>query len=188
MTAPNRNQNPAGRGSPDADIRQGTQRDAILFSLSANAQHGQRRTNEDKRRAVLVLLNDGEWCRWSNSEIARRAGVDEKTVRNIRMPAEPCASSEFPKIPETRTVQRGGTVYEQRTGNIGHSRPAAPPPPPPPARPAPAWTMADIATDSDDPPLPFSETDPEPTRGRHFPRGRLAQPWKFQGSTPNPVR
>jgi hypothetical protein len=38
------------------------ERDAILFSVSANGTHGQRRTNEDKRRAVLCLLNDPEWA------------------------------------------------------------------------------------------------------------------------------
>ena len=41
-----------------ADIRQGTQRDAILFSLSANASHGHRRTNDDKLQPVMVLLNE----------------------------------------------------------------------------------------------------------------------------------
>src|SRR5215207_11626412 len=34
----------------EAEVRQGTRRDAILFSVGANASHGMRRTNEDKRR------------------------------------------------------------------------------------------------------------------------------------------
>ena len=33
-------------------VTRGTVRDAILVALSANHQHGLRRTNEDKRRAV----------------------------------------------------------------------------------------------------------------------------------------
>jgi hypothetical protein len=70
--------------SIDVEVRQGTQRDAILYSVGANGAHGLRRTNADKRRAVEVLLNDEEWKCWSNSEIARRCGVDEKTVRNIK--------------------------------------------------------------------------------------------------------
>jgi hypothetical protein len=41
------------------DIRQGARRDAILYSVGANAYHGLRRTNADKRRAVLMLLQDG---------------------------------------------------------------------------------------------------------------------------------
>jgi hypothetical protein len=43
-----------------ADVRQGTRRDAVLLSARANAEHGLRRTNEDKRRAVLTLLADPE--------------------------------------------------------------------------------------------------------------------------------
>lgn len=50
-----------GRTLIQAQIRQGTQRDAILYSVGANATHGLPRTNADKRRAVLVLLQDTEW-------------------------------------------------------------------------------------------------------------------------------
>lgn len=44
-----------------ADVRQGTVRDAVLHSVGANATHGLRRTNADKRRAVERLLRDDEW-------------------------------------------------------------------------------------------------------------------------------
>lgn len=71
-----------------ADVIQGTQRDAILYSAGANATHGLRRTNEDKRRAVLRLLNDAEWVQWSNREISRRTGVTDVTVGNIRKQLE----------------------------------------------------------------------------------------------------
>lgn len=100
-----------------ADVREGGLRDAILFSCSANANHGWRRTNDDKRRAVLRLLNDPEWKLWSDREIGRRCGVDGKTVAALR----PKPSAEFPQI--ERTVQRGDAVYTQSTANIG-SRPA----------------------------------------------------------------
>ena len=107
----------------EADIRQGTQRDAILYSVSANASHGQRRTNEDKRRAVLRLIHDPEWGGWSNREIARRVGVDDKTVSTLRPPppVSPPASAEVPQIasPQPRTVTRNGTTYQQNTANIG---------------------------------------------------------------------
>ena len=46
--------------STTAARAKGTQRDAILWSISANATHGLRRTNEDKRRAVTRLLQDPE--------------------------------------------------------------------------------------------------------------------------------
>ncbi len=100
-----------------ADIRQGTQRDAILFSVGANASHGLRRTNDDKRRAVQTLLSDPEWAVWSNREIARQCQVDEKTVRRYREEA----SAEKPQITPERTVTRSGTTYQQNTSNIGAS-------------------------------------------------------------------
>jgi hypothetical protein len=37
----------------------------------ANAAHGYRRTSEDKRRAVMTLLDDPIWAHWNNMEIAR---------------------------------------------------------------------------------------------------------------------
>jgi hypothetical protein len=59
----------------DVDVRQGGQRDAILYSAGANATHGLPRSKEDKRRAVSRLLDDPEWVKWSDREIARRCCV-----------------------------------------------------------------------------------------------------------------
>lgn len=84
----------AGLGSIAADVRQGTQRDAVLHSVGVNAAHGLRRTNDDKRRAVEVLLRDKEWRLWSDREIARQAGVDHKTVGKLR--SELVQSGEIP--------------------------------------------------------------------------------------------
>ncbi|MCG8365652.1 MAG: ParB/RepB/Spo0J family partition protein, partial [Pseudanabaenales cyanobacterium] len=50
-----------GSSTALANVQQGTQRDAILFSVGANASHGLRRTNADKRRAIMRLLTDSEW-------------------------------------------------------------------------------------------------------------------------------
>src|SRR5690606_24706601 len=74
----------AGLDSIAADVRQGTRRDAVLYSVGANAAHGLRRTNADKRRAVLALLDDDEWGRWSDGEIARRANVSQPFVSKLR--------------------------------------------------------------------------------------------------------
>ena len=45
-----------GRETIVAEIRRGSTRDAILHAVGANAVHGLRRTQADKRRAVEVLL------------------------------------------------------------------------------------------------------------------------------------
>ena len=111
----------AGLTEIAADVRRGTQRDAILNACSANAAHGLRRTNADKRRAVETLLRDEEWAKWSDSEIARRCAVSQPFVSQMRQ--------QFPsyndyKMGDARTVQRNGTTYTQNTANIG--KPAAP--------------------------------------------------------------
>jgi hypothetical protein len=73
-----------GREMICADVRPGTKRDAILHGIGANATHGLRRSQADKRRAVERLLTDPEWARWSDRKIAEAARVDHKTVAKIR--------------------------------------------------------------------------------------------------------
>jgi hypothetical protein len=63
-------------------------RATILYSVGANAVHGVRPTNEDKRRAVMKLLGDPEWSKWPDGEIARRCGVGDALVASLR-PNEP---------------------------------------------------------------------------------------------------
>ena len=118
----------AGLDEIAVEVKQGTQRDAVLYSVGANVAHGQRRTNEDKRRAVLRLLEDEEWGGWSDREIARRCAVGHAFVSSLRP-----ASVHDGQI--ARKVERNGTVYTQDTSNIG-KRPS-----PSPASPKPtAWT------------------------------------------------
>jgi hypothetical protein len=69
-------------------VREGTQRDAVLFSLGANAHHGLPRTPDDKRRAVLVMLRDPEWASWSDAVIADRVRVSLPFVRKLRRQVE----------------------------------------------------------------------------------------------------
>ena len=68
----------------EAEIRRGTQRDAVLYSVGANSDHGLRRTNEDKRRAVLRLLEDEEWGQWSDRAIAEKCAVGHDMVATLR--------------------------------------------------------------------------------------------------------
>lgn len=98
----------------NCDLRIGTQRQAILFSLSANASHGLRRTNEDKRKAVNILLSDSEWISWSNEAIAKHCSVSPHTVADVRKSISANAEMQI-----TRKVERNGNTYEQNTQNIG---------------------------------------------------------------------
>jgi len=48
------------------NVIHGSNRDAVLHSVGANAKHGLRRSNQDKRKAVKTLLLDEKWCQWSD--------------------------------------------------------------------------------------------------------------------------
>lgn len=74
----------AGLGTIQANVIQGTQRDAILAAVGANAAHGLKRSNADKRKAVRMLLEDDEWKQKSDRWIADKAKVSDKTVAKIR--------------------------------------------------------------------------------------------------------
>lgn len=76
----------AGMDSIAADIRDGTRRDAVLFSVGANGSHGLRRTNEDKRKSVQTLLDDPEWAQWSDRQIADACDVSAPFVGAMRRP------------------------------------------------------------------------------------------------------
>ena len=108
------NQN-AGLTSINAEVEQGTQRDAILRSLGANSDHGLRRTNADKRRAVMLALNDPEWSQWSDREIARRCNVSPMLVGELR------SSSTVSSYSERKT----GDGRIMNTSNIGKPAPTA---------------------------------------------------------------
>lgn len=100
----------------EAEVKQGTKRDAILYSVSANSKHGLRRTNADKRKAVLTLLNDDEWSGWSNSEIARTCSVSEGLVRKLIKELE--STSNYTKS-DLRKGADGRTID---TSNIGNKK------------------------------------------------------------------
>jgi hypothetical protein len=98
-----------------ADVREGTRRDAILYAVGANAAHGLKRTNRDKRNAVRLLLKDPEWSAWSNVEIGNRCNVSPEMVRQHRA-SLPTVGSE----PQRRTyTTKHGTTATMQTGNIG---------------------------------------------------------------------
>lgn len=94
----------------DCDVKTGTLRDAILFSLSANSLHGLRRSADDKRKAVTTMLNDVEWGEWSDSEIARHCDVSHVFVGRVRK------SLGLEKT--ERKYQRKGKIETQRKKEI----------------------------------------------------------------------
>jgi hypothetical protein len=92
----------------NCEIINGSKRDAILFSVGANATHGQRRTNADKHKAVITLLEDEEWQTWSDAIIAEKCGVSGQTVYNIR-------KDEYPSTLKILTSKgKDGRTYKKK--------------------------------------------------------------------------
>ena len=97
----------------DADVHEGTKRDALLASLGANSSHGLPRTNADKRHAVEILLRDPEWSQWSDREIARRAVVHNTFVSKVRRELS-VDKLQIDPSSAPRTVRRGDTTYQMQ--------------------------------------------------------------------------
>ena len=97
------------------DILQGSLRDAVLYSTGANAAHGLRRSNEDKRKAVVTLLLDYEWSQWSDREIARKAGVSDRFTNKLR--SELCTANG-----SQSNLRKGVDGRTINTTNIGKSK------------------------------------------------------------------
>ena len=102
----------AGFAEIDADIKKGSRRDAILYSVSANDKHGLRRSNADKRKAVSVLLEDFEWSEWTDVKIAEQCGVSSMFVGKQRKEINGDAQTE-------RRVVRGDKEYTINTEKMG---------------------------------------------------------------------
>ncbi len=100
----------------DAYVRQGTRRDAILLAAGANAAHGLPRSADDKRRAVLALLNDEEWRSWSDRKIAQATRTYHGFVGKLR-------AELFPDGQTERIVERGDQTFTMKTGAINADRP-----------------------------------------------------------------
>lgn len=101
-----------GLAEVECDVRQGTMRDAILHSVGANRDHGLRRTNADKQRAVTALLSDPEWSKWSDREIAALCGVHHQMVGTRRSSLDESSS-------ERTYTNRYGNTTTMNTANIG---------------------------------------------------------------------
>ena len=68
----------------EVEVHKGTLRNAIEYALGANSKHGLKRTNEDKKNAVIIALNDIEWSMLGLREIAKLCGVSHTYVSTIK--------------------------------------------------------------------------------------------------------
>lgn len=110
----------AGRKDMPVVVVDGSQRQAVFLSLAANAAHGLKRTNDDKRRAVETMLLDTEWAKWSDRKIAAHCAVSNHFVADVRKSLTVNSPSE-----ERRYTTKHGTTTTMKTSNIGRKPPPA---------------------------------------------------------------
>lgn len=99
----------AGFTELSCEVTNGTKRDAFVYSLGANHDHGMPRTNEEKRDAVITAFNDVELCELSDAQIAKICKVSGMTVGRVRKSLEL-------QRPEKVTTKKGKLMD---TSNIG---------------------------------------------------------------------
>lgn len=111
----------AGKKGMTVEIRNGTARDALWFSVSENGDHGLRRTSDDKRKAVMTLLDDEEWSALSDRKLATQACVSHTFVADTRAEKAggkrstkptPAAKKEKIGVKELRGAADGSTVSQ----------------------------------------------------------------------------
>jgi hypothetical protein len=105
----------------------GSKRDAILCAVGANADHGQRRTNADKRRAVQTMLQDPEWSGWSDRQIADQCAVSHNFVGSLRSANVTVNGLQSPI--NMRTTKDGREISTKSIGKTKFNGHDAPDPP-----------------------------------------------------------
>ncbi|MBX3044866.1 MAG: ParB-like nuclease domain-containing protein [Ignavibacteriae bacterium] len=109
----------------ECEIIEGTERDAILLACSANSVHGLKRTNADKRKAVLTLLNDDEWKEYSDVKIAELCNVHQTFVLKIRHELKELTYdiiSDNSKPAVKTYINKHGQTAQMNVSNIGKKR------------------------------------------------------------------
>jgi hypothetical protein len=115
----------AGLTTLPAEVYAGGRRNALLYATSANL-HGKQRTKNDKRKSVMTLLQDDEWCRWSDTHIARHVGVSQPFVSQLRKSLITVISEHGEtetSQPTTRQyINKHGQQVTMQVDRIGHRK------------------------------------------------------------------
>jgi hypothetical protein len=111
----------AGLDSLLVEIHEGTKRDAVLYSVGANATNGLRRTNDDKRKAVTTLLQDDEWRTWTDREIASVCSVAHSFVAKVRAEVKASLDSESSDANQRKYKDKHGNESTMDVSGIAES-------------------------------------------------------------------
>lgn len=132
-----------------AEVREGTQLDAQWASYTVNKDHGLRRSNADKRKAVMGALAHPYGKAKSDNQIAKELGVHHSTVGDIRRSLADSASD---KPTERTYITKHGTTAVMKIDKIGKAKSAtnSAAPAPAPAKAAPAPTPLHVVAPTGD--------------------------------------
>jgi hypothetical protein len=106
---------------PAANGSRGRFAKCTWVALGANTKHGLRLSIADKRRGVMKLLQDDEWRRMSDGEIAKHVGVSDRFVAKLRRELAV-------HTPNVRSMERKfihpktGALTTMRIGKIGRQK------------------------------------------------------------------
>ena len=98
-----------------ADVRKGTLEDAKRYALEANAEHGLRRSNMDKRNAVVQALGMESLKGLKDRESARMCKVSNHLVADVRLKLTQAETTENAVIKEKSKPKK---VESSPSGNI----------------------------------------------------------------------
>lgn len=100
----------AGRKKLACNVHSGDREAALRFALAANSDHGLRRSQADKRKAVLTALNQPEYEDLSLRDLSEICRVSHELVRNIKQEinekAEGMDDPEQPVEPKKKNDKR----------------------------------------------------------------------------------
>ena len=103
-----------------ARVTEGTPRDAVWLSFSANKDHGVQRPRECISDIIKKILADDEWKRVPNTRIAQHVGVSQQLVARVSASFNQVERCTGPTEAEpTKIVTRNGKTYTMNTGRIG---------------------------------------------------------------------
>jgi hypothetical protein len=114
-----------GRDTMVADVQDGGLRDAILHSVGANTEHGLRRTNADKRKAIETMLNntivatDEDGNPLSDNDVAHKCHVSQPFVSKLRKEIHTYNGYKYETTQCAFTHPKTGKPAVMKTVNIG---------------------------------------------------------------------
>ena len=101
----------------EVNVHQGTLRDAQFYALGVNDKHGLQRTNADKRKAVMIALDDLEWQDLSDIKLGQICNVSPTFVAKCKKKAK------IERPTEKTYTTKHGTEATMDTSKIGKAKP-----------------------------------------------------------------